>query len=106
MVEETCRQSNRFLVIGDRTRVWVVSTTGVRPRPLGSPRMKTDVPMEVRRKKIFWQLPATATEDRLESTDPPTVTCRFGLLAQIVVQPGEKIVGRQQFRIDRDRRLQ
>ena len=62
--------------------------------------------MEVRPKKIFWQLPPTATEDRLESTDPPTVTCRFGLLAQIVVQPGEKIVGRQQFRIDRDRRLQ
>ena len=65
-----------------------------------------DVPRQVRRKKIFLELPPTATKDRLESTDPPTVTCRFGLLAQIVVQPGEKIVGRQQFRIDRDRRLQ
>ena len=68
--------------------------------------LQTDAPLEVRAEELFGHLPPSVTEDRLESADPATVTSRFGLPAQVVVKPGEKIVGGQQFRIDRDRRLQ
>ena len=47
-----------------------------------------------------------AAEDHLQPADAASVTGRLGRLAQVVVKPGENVVGRQQFRIDRHGRLQ